>query len=80
MSFSKIKIALETWVFHIVCIFKHDVLNDFDILQTLVCCSNSNCIVILQRNSEALYVDMTAVQADVLVSNKVNIPDPTIAD
>ena len=33
-----------------------------------------NLAVISQNNPEALYTVMNAVQADVLVSNKVNIP------
>ena len=32
------------------------------------------CYLFLQNNPEALYTIMSAVQADVLVSNKVNIP------
>ena len=30
--------------------------------------------LLLQSNPETLYVNMSSVQADVLVSNKVNIP------
>ena len=49
----------------------------FRILLALICYTTDIYVTILssfQSNPETLYMRMNAVQADVLVSNKVNIP------